>query len=164
MSWKKVIGAVAPALATALGGPLAGTAVKQIADKVLGNPEASQAEVEAAMMSASPEMLVKLRELDQEFAAKMAAMGIELAKLEVDDRKSARDRQVAMRDQTPTIIASVIVVGFVVVQAWLLNHEVPTNNREAVVRALGILDASLMLVLGYYFGSSLGSRLKDEKK
>lgn len=36
--WKDVISSVAPGLATAFGGPLAGAAVKVIADKVLGTP------------------------------------------------------------------------------------------------------------------------------
>jgi len=40
-TWKGIVGTVAPALATALGGPLAGVAVRAIAEKVLGKPEAS---------------------------------------------------------------------------------------------------------------------------
>ena len=48
-NWKAIVGTVAPALATALGGPLAGVAVKAIADKVLGKPAATEADVAAAI-------------------------------------------------------------------------------------------------------------------
>jgi hypothetical protein len=36
MDWKKIVGAVAPTLATALGGPLAGMAAAAVSDALLG--------------------------------------------------------------------------------------------------------------------------------
>ena len=50
--WKKVLGGIAPTIATALGGPLAGTATKFLASSLLGKDEASESELEAAIIGA----------------------------------------------------------------------------------------------------------------
>jgi hypothetical protein len=49
-----ILGAVAPTLATAMGGPLGGMALKMVADK-LGLSESTMEAVEAAVTNASPE-------------------------------------------------------------------------------------------------------------
>jgi hypothetical protein len=51
-----ILGAVAPTLATAMGGPLGGMAIKLVADK-LGLPESTMEAVEAAVSNATPEQL-----------------------------------------------------------------------------------------------------------
>lgn len=160
--WKAVIGSVAPALATALGGPLAGLAVREIGSKVLGKESATEQDLVNAVALATPEMLVKLRELDQQFAKDMAAMGVELEKLENADRADARARQVALKDWMPNVLGIGLMASFFTVQFWLLGHDVPAGTRELLTRTLGTLDVSLAMVLSYYFGSSRGSRAKDD--
>jgi hypothetical protein len=53
-----ILGAVAPTLATAMGGPLGGMALKMVADK-LGLPEATMEAVEAAVTNATPDQLCR---------------------------------------------------------------------------------------------------------
>lgn len=161
-NWKDLIRSVAPSLATALGGPLAGVAVREIAGKVLGKPDATEDDVAAAMAAANPETLLKLRELDQQFKKDMAALGVELERLDSADRKDARARQVAMKDWTPNVLAAIVLLAFGVTHWHLLNHAVPQDMKELIARMLATLDAMVMLVLSYFFGSSRGSRAKDE--
>ena len=52
--WKSIVGTVAPALATALGSPLAGMAVAAIGS-ALGLTESSEETVSAAIVKATPE-------------------------------------------------------------------------------------------------------------
>jgi len=160
--WKQIIGAVAPTLATALGGPLAGMAVKEIAGKVLGKPEANEAEVAQAIGTAGPDTIVKLKELDQAFAARMAELAIDLEKIDQSDRADARARQVAMRDWTPTVLAIANATAFFILLFLMLNHSIPDTNRSAFDILLGMLGGSLGTVMTYYFGSSRGSHAKDE--
>ena len=55
MDLLKIVGAVAPTIATAIGGPLGGMAMKVVAD-VLGLPaESSEKDVSKAMAAATPE-------------------------------------------------------------------------------------------------------------
>jgi hypothetical protein len=160
-TWKGIVGTVAPALATALGGPLAGVAVRAIAEKVLGKPEASEADVAAAVAGASPELLLKLREADQAFARAMADAGIALEKLETEDRASARAMQTATRDWVPGVLAMVFVAGFFALLYALTRVHVPAENRDVLVAMVGTMGGAVMTILTFYFGSSKSSQQKD---
>jgi len=157
---KKIVGAVAPALARALGGPLAGTAVAAIAKKVLGK-DATQDEVAAALATATPDQLIKLKELDAEFAKQMADSGIALDKLEVDDRANARElRMVNQKDWVPNVLAMSLLIGLLTLTWFLLNYETPAGNKEIIINLMGVLEGSLVTVMTFFFGSS---RSSDEK-
>lgn len=161
--WKKIVGTVAPTLATALGGPLAGIAVKTIATQVLGKPDATEGEVEAAVLGADPQTLLKLKEVEYEFKTTMVNAGIKLEEIAASDRANARDREVKTGDHwTPRILASLMIVGWFTIQWFLLKHVIPAEMREIIMRTLGTLDMALGLVLGYYFGSSASGKVKDE--
>jgi hypothetical protein len=162
IEWRKILGTVAPALATAAGGPLAGAAVKAIASKVLNKPEATQDEVEAAVVGADSQTLLKLRELDQQFAKDMQAAGIRLEEIEAEDRANARAREIAVRDRTPAALALLITTGFFGTLGWMLVNGKPATGGDALLVMLGALGGAWASVCSYYFGSSAGSKLKTE--
>jgi hypothetical protein len=160
---KDIVRTVAPTIATALGGPLAGTAVAALSNKLLGKPDGKEPELLAAVASASPETLLKLKELDQEFAAKMGQLGIDLEKIEADDRASARNRQVALKDWVPNVLAlSVMAMLFAMMGVMLAGKVVPVESRDAFNILLGMLEGSVLAVMNYEFGSSRSSKAKDE--
>jgi hypothetical protein len=101
---KSILGALAPTVATALGGPLGGMAVKMVADK-LGISDATQEAVEMALTKATPEDLAKLKECEAQFKIEMKKLDIDLVRIAAEDRSSARARQAALKDSTPTILA-----------------------------------------------------------
>lgn len=153
MDWKAIVKTVAPVLGTALGGPLGGMAVKAIGD-ALGLSDATEEAISSAITGAKPEDLLKLKQADQQFAKDMKALDVDLVRIAAGDRDSARKREVDTKDWTPKILAFVIVVTWGGVQWYLLRHVIHEDMRELVMRVLGTLDASLMLVLAYYFGAS----------
>jgi hypothetical protein len=61
---------VAPTLATAMGGPLGGMALKMVADK-LGLPDATMDAVEAAVTNASPSQLADIKKVEADFKVSM---------------------------------------------------------------------------------------------
>lgn len=161
--WKKIVGTVAPTLATALGGPLAGVAVKTIATQLLGKEAASEEEVEAAVLGASPQDLLKLKEIELEFKKAMIDAGVKFEEIASADRASARDREIKTGDTwTPRILAAIIISGYFLIQFFVLKHVIPQEMREIVMRSLGTLDMALGMMLGYYFGSSASSKGKDD--
>jgi hypothetical protein len=161
--WKSIVQTVAPTLATALGGPLAGTAVSALAAKLLGKPDAPQEEVAAAVLAASPADLVKLKEAELDYQKSLNDAGIKLEEIAAADRANARDREIRTGDTwTPRVLAALVVCGWLAVQYFLLRNIVPQEMRELVARILGTLDSALMLVLSFFFGSSASSRQKDE--
>jgi hypothetical protein len=164
LDWKKIVGTVAPTLATAFGGPLAGVAVKTIADKILGKPDATEQEVEAAILGADPQMLIRLKELDQEFKTTMVNAGIKLEEIAAADRNSARQREISTSDSwTPRLLAAFVVGITIILEGYVMLNGLPTTVNEFVVgRILGTLDTATGMVLAYYFGSSASSRSKHE--
>src|SRR3990170_4741708 len=111
-SWKSIVGQVAPTIASALGGPLAGTAMRQVAGWLGLSPEAKEPEIAAAVVNVTPEKLIELRQIEADFKAKMAEVGVDLEKIAAEDRASARARQVAMKDWTPNAMGAVVLLGF----------------------------------------------------
>ena len=82
MDLLKIVGAVAPSIATAIGGPLGGMAMKVVAE-VLGLPgDSSEKDVAKAMASATPDQLLALKQADQDFAVRMRELDIDLEKLQ----------------------------------------------------------------------------------
>ena len=153
---------ILPTIATALGGPLAGIAAAFVADK-LGLTEKTSEAVQAAITGASPEQFAQLRQIDADLQKFFVGQGVKLEEIAAADRASAREREAKTGDLwTPRTLAALIVLGWFVIQGYLLTHLVPPEMREIILRALGTLDMALGLVLGYYFGSSSSSRTKDE--
>jgi len=162
--WKKIVGTVAPTLAIALGSPLAGVAVKTIATQLLGKPDATEQEVESAVLAADPQTLIRLKELDHEFKTTMVNAGIKLEEIAAADRSSARQREVSTNDSwTPRLLAAFVVGLAVILEGYVMLNGLPNTVNEFIVgRILGTLDTATGMVLAYYFGSSASSRSKDE--
>jgi hypothetical protein len=132
-----------------------------IGQKLLGNGTVSADEVAAAISGATPEQLEKLRELDREYALKLADRAIELEKLEVEDRANARAREVALKDRMPALLAIVLTVSLMGTIALLATRAVPAENREPFLILLGALSTAWTGAMSYYHGSSSSSRAKD---
>lgn len=157
----ELIGAVAPTLATAMGGPLAGMAVKTVSQALLGRNDGTQEEVMEALTNATPEQLARLKEIDASFKIRMRELDIDLEKLVIQDRDSARRREIETRDWTPKILAFSILGGYFACLFWLLGRGMPGSGSESVIMMLGALSQTVTAVVAYYFGSSVGSRQKD---
>ena len=162
---KGILGSVAPTIAGLIGGPLAGTAVGAISNALLGHPDATQQEVEAAMAKATPEDLLKLKVAEAEFAAKMKQLDIDLAQVNAGDRDSARKREMAVRDYVPGVLAFLLTAGFFGLLGWMMQTAPPPGSRDLLNIMLGALGAGFSMMLAYYYGSSAGSvQTADAKK
>jgi hypothetical protein len=160
-SWLDIVATVAPSIATALGGPLAGMAVGQLG-KALGLDDSSEESVSNAIISASPDDLLKMKEADLDFQKAMKAADIELVRISADDRNSARQRQIAVKDKIPGILAFAVTTGFFGVLTFMLLRDVPTSSKDVLNIMLGALGTAWIQVMGFYFGSSSGSEKKNE--
>lgn len=153
---------VAPTIATALGGPLAGLATKTLSEALLGNSDGSPDEIAAALGSATPDQLARLREIDANFKVTMKKLDIDLAQIDAGDRDSARKREVETKDRTPAILAGVVCFGFFGTLIGLMLYGLPNKGQDALLILLGALSSSFTAIIGYYYGSSSGSRAKEQ--
>lgn len=161
MDWLK---SIAPTVATALGGPLAGIAVEILGPKLgLGQSTTTAVKNALAQSSLAQEQLNGLKQAEAELQAREMEYGFKFSELEFKDRESARRREIDAGDSwTPRILAAVVALAWVVIQWQIVTGFVAQDMRELVARAMGTLDMALGMVLAYYFGSSAGSRRKTE--
>ena len=158
---KEVLGTVAPSVARSLGGPLAGMAVKAVGDKLLGRTDASEGEIEAAILGALPGDLAKMRDAEAEFLRGLDEAGVEVERISAGDRASARERQLRMKDWTPAVLGGLIMVGFFLLLWVLMTQPLPADSADVVQILVGALAALMVQVANYFFGSSAGSTAKN---
>jgi hypothetical protein len=126
---------------------------EKVLDKVIPDP-AAKAEAQAKLME-------------------MAQKG-ELAQLDFQAKEmdSARDRevQIATSEFAPTlnkIVTPVLALGTValtfMLYAVIIFTDVDEQSKDILIYVLGALTSAVTMVLGYYFGSSAGSKEKDQK-
>lgn len=162
--WRELVRVVAPTVATALGGPLMGVAVRALSEALLGRVDGTEDEIAEAVAAAPPDVLLKLREADANLQAELEKAKISLAEIDQKDRASARGREVAAGDSfTPRALAAAVTFGFFGVLSWLLMVGVPEAGGDAVMVMLGGLGTAWAAIVAYYFGSSAGSRVKTEE-
>ena len=124
---------------------------EKVLDKVLPDPEA-KARAQVALME-------------------MAQKG-QLAELEaqVKEMQSARDRevQIATSQYAPTlnkIVTPLLALGTVgltfILFGVIIFVDVDTDSKDILIYVLGALTSAVTMVLGYYFGSSAGSKDKS---
>ena len=149
-----LIGSIAPTIATALGGPVAGMAVKALSGALLGHEDGTEDDIKAALANPTADQLAALKKIDADFKIQMKSLDIDLERIAASDRDSARNMAIMTHDWTPRVLAVVVVVAWGIVQWYLLHNVIDASMRELVARVLGTLDGALMLVLSYYFGSA----------
>jgi hypothetical protein len=145
---------IAPAVATAVSGPLGGLAISTIASK-FGVEDSVEAVAKA--IASDPEAAAKLAELDlRQFQAESA------------DRDSARQRESAVAaaggSQLAQLVVPILALGTVsmtfIFIGILLFKVIDTAQQQLVIFALGYATAAAQQVLSYYFGSSKSSQDK----
>ena len=154
-----ILKGVAPVLATAVAGPAGGAAVGWLADK-LGVDDATVEGVTAAL-AGNPDLTLKLKELDLEYA-----------KMDAQDRDSARKAyaEVATSEHAtkldkavvPILALGTVSLAFLFI-GFLIFIDVAPDQQQMIIFALGFITSSAGQVLSFYFGSSQGSKDKTKE-
>lgn len=159
MDWLK---SLAPALGTALLGPIGGAAASFIADK-LGLPEKTVEAVTQALtggaMTTEQISALKLAEID--FKKFLTDNEIKLESFSVADRANARDMQKTAPSKMPAILTAMITLGFFGVLGWMLTDTSVVDSSPVMIM-LGSLGTAWTGACSYWFGTTSGSRAKTE--
>ena len=164
--WESILKTVAPVIGTAIGGPFGGMAAKALVSGLGGDENTTEDEMKKMVENASPETLLKLKEVETNFKTKMKELGIKEKDLAAKDRADAR----AMGIQTtllPQMIISVIFISafaLILYTAFTGLGEMEETQKTIVNILLGILSAGVVQVMNFWFGSSSGSKEKDTPK
>jgi hypothetical protein len=165
-----------PLLGSILGGPpaLAIGAITLVTN-ALGLPSNSSAKDISNAVRQNPEDVRKLQEVEANYQAYLLSVKLQIDQAAFADSANARARELEItratgqREWFPPALGTVVVLGFTVVLCAMVFLPPPpegSNKRDENTNSLinilvGALTAGYSTVLGYYFGSSAGSRKKD---
>ena len=147
---KNLVGAVAPTIGTALGGPMGNMAMTKIAS-VLGVSN-DQKSIQQAIQNATPEQMLELKKAEQEFEVQMKELDVDVFRLETQDKQNARG--MFSKDWTARIIGVATIAGFLG-YIFLVTLQPPEQNSEALINlVLGYLGGLASAIISFYFGAS----------
>ena len=147
---KNIVGAVAPTIGSAMGGPLGSMAMNKIAD-VLGVSNDPKS-IQQAIQNATPEQMLELKKAEQEFEVQMEELGVKVFELETQDKQHARG--MFSKDWTARIIGLFTIGGFLG-YIFLVTLQPPEQNSEALINlVLGYLGGLASAIISFYFGAS----------
>lgn len=66
------------------------------------------------------------------------------------------------RDIFKYVLGGLIVIGFFTICIFLLRSEIPGVNKDLFNLLTGALIAAFSTIVGFFYGSSLGSQEKTE--
>ena len=148
---------LAPTIASAAGGPMAGMAVKMAASK-LGLPETTTANEIEDLIERQPERAVALKQADEDFKNRIKEMEIDLEsfKTDVEDRKDAREN--FSTDWTPKVfsVLTLLLYGGFVMIVTLMPHD--QNDETIISLVLGQLSGILGTAAAFFYGGSSGKK------
>lgn len=151
---------IAPLLGTALGGPLGGAAAAFIADK-LGLDSKTVKNVSEVLNGSKmdPTQIMQIKLAEIEFEKFCKTHEIDVAKLDMDNTKDARDMQKQTRSYFPATLSTFVTTGFFGILVTMLVYEY--KPTEPLLIMLGALGAAFGAVVNFWLGSSAGSQRKD---
>lgn len=161
MNWLETLKALAPTVASALGGPLAGIAVAAIGN-AMGVDAPTQEKISKALASGqlTPEALAHIKELELEFQSQEAERGFKFSELEFKDKDSARQMQMATHSKMPGVLTVMVTLGFFGILSLLFFHPELKGN-EIVMVMVGQLSAVWAGCVSFYVGTTYGSANKN---
>lgn len=158
---KQLVKHVAPTIASALGGPFSGVATNFLLEKMGINGEQPASESTLLSILQSPESMVRLKELEKEFQNEMAKLEVDVFKLEVNDRESARQLAENTSLKPQVVISTLFLVAYFGLLAALLFVEVSDQFNMAkgensllgeLQILLGVVTAGVGQILAFWFG------------
>ncbi|ACC75196.1 hypothetical protein PPMP20_01850 [Paraburkholderia phymatum] len=175
MDWSKVasnIGSSAPLLAGLVGGPIGVgvTAAAAIISHALGTPS-DPGVVELALND--PSALEKVRQAENANALQLQQLMVtaaqaslahesDMARIQAADRADARAMGISNKDWVPKVLAMAVTAGFFGILLLMAFQPMPGTNKDLVNVVVGALGTAWISIIGYYFGTSVGSMRKTE--
>jgi hypothetical protein len=144
-----------------------------------GMPKVADAVLEKGIDYVQDKMGVKLKpeqEMTDDDVKDLRARAMQhtefMAEQQVKEMANARDRELKLATDanvpplvklvTPLLALGVVTLSFILF-AVLIFVNVQPEAKDILIYILGVLSAAVTQILSYYFGSSMGSKEKDDK-
>lgn len=165
-NWKELVKTAAPVLGTVISGgnPLGGAALKVLAEALTGDENASEEDISSKLASANPEVLVKVKEAEQNFESEMAKIGLNRDQIVMSDKDSARKRQSETKDDMPNVIFVVLSLMVIGVVCLISFADLDQTQLNFLLPISGAIMTAWIGSCQYFNGTTLGSAKKNEWK
>lgn len=154
---------LAPAIGTALGGPLGGAAAAFIADKLGIESKTVEAVTEVLNSGKmTPEQVAQIKLAEIEFQKFLKQNAIDLEKVHAEDRGSARAMLAAVRSKVPAWLSFIVTLGYFGILGGMMTNTLEIKDSQALLLMLGSLSTAWGMVMAFWFGTTAGSAQKNE--
>ena len=153
---------LAPLLGTAIAGPFGAMAASFLADK-LGVQEKTIAAVQDVLTSSTMtgEQITAIRQAEIDFKKWMGDNEIKKEQLGFEDRKSAREMQIATHSRMPAVLTTLVTLGFFGILI-LLIYKPEFKANEIILIMVGQLSVAWAGCIAFYTGTTYGSANKNQ--
>ncbi len=152
----KTVSKFAPLLGAILpipGGEMIGSAIKE----AFAEPD-DDINTVVKKIEADPNAKVKLQQIMSEERIAIEQLAVDRLSIEQAERANARQREIELKDRTPSLIALTIISGYMLmmlVVIFTLKFFTLNAFEEKILEVmLASLSSAVMFVLAYYFGAS----------
>lgn len=168
---KQIISPLAPILGGMIGGPAGATAGVILKQTLLGDKNASDEQLLAAIERITPEQQSSLKQADYNYQISMAKIASDNQKIDTADRANARQSEKyilvrGIRDLTTPRLAYIVTVGFIIMAIYVLYlvklGSINTEEGTIIGLLIGHFLSEVKQVLSYYFGSTASASEKDK--
>jgi hypothetical protein len=162
MDWMKKLGEYAPHIVSAIasgGATLPSLAMKAVGD-AFGEDITDEGKLSAVIDAATPDQLLKLKSVDNNFKLEMQRLSNELEFGEIADTQHAREQHKTSRMPAILCCALTIMVGCIVVA--LFNIEIPAKNEGTLYIVVGQILTLWGGSVAYWVGTTRSSHDKTK--
>lgn len=167
----------APLLGGVLGGPAGAAMGQMVASTITGDPDSDPQSV-LTQLTGNSQNVLAAKEIETNHKERLVELkhegeriAIERAKIDMANTDSARQREVAFiqatgkQDRFMKILACVVAGGYMLLAGVLIFVDFGKMTPVAInllFNVFGTLGVGFGTVLNYFFGSSSGSKSKDQ--
>jgi hypothetical protein len=146
-SIRELVSKSAPLIGAVLGSPLASIGISLLSN-FFGVDSQDTQEI-LNKINSTPDIDSKLKEIEYQHRQVLLQIASDNYKTEVDDRKSAREREISLHDKVPTILS----IGFLIVYSFIQFYVIYNPGSDDDIISARLQDI-LVMIVSYYFGSS----------
>jgi len=164
MNWLTKLAEYAPSIAGAVlsgGATLPQLALKAISDAT-GVNVSNETDLANMVESASPEVMLKLKQANNSFKIRMRELDNELVSAELGDVQDARKNH--KHSWMPAIICGMLSVAVISFTATLMFITIPEENTRIIDTLFGAFLTAWLSSINYWVGTTRTSADKDKRK
>ena len=164
MNWLNKLKEYAPSIAGAIlsgGATLPQLALKAISDAT-GVNVLNETDLADMVESASPEVMLKLKQANNSFKIRMRELNNELVSAELSDMQDARKNH--KHSIMPAILCCVLTVGLIAFTTALLFVTMPAENTRLIDTLFGAYLTNWISTVSYWVGTTRSSADKNKLK